>query len=931
MRASSVLVLALAVGCAAVAWWVAVPVERVEGVLVPARGELVVARGAAFDGRVGVVEAGATETSANVAAATVDGKGGQPGREAVAGEDFWDRVGRDERGPARGELGVFGDGFERLVFRGRVLDAATGRPAAECAIQLEVGETAVAATTGTDGRFALELGALLEARFADRSWHTAEPTEARRDRRRRGLSQGQVEQLLLEYELADLARQAPTLVVGGPLHVDFREANSDLAAWLEAGERRFELVPSGQIHGRVVTRGAVAADVTTVVELLHKTGPSAGYWQSAWSACDAEGGFVFGDLPPGEFALVARAGRPVALEPLEPWQKGGRGVGATADGGLVAREVHLASDGGSGLASLALDANLVGRFEASLEVRPAERADVELELRAGARLTGRVLPVDGSGAVVLLEARRATVTLTPVQVGMPAELALRERRSLELQLGDGFAFDGLGTGTWRLEVTPEWGGRHALQLDVEASGAELERDLSVELPARLEGVVFAPDGQRAKFANVYLRATGDATEQRRSTDAEGEFVFDAVPTGKPLALVASIFGEGEASRTLPAMASAEQDASLVIRLEPLLTVRGVVEERQHTGRNGDRLPGAVLVAEQRDGKLRFPALKVATDANGSFLLQNLRPVETTFKLQRAGYVEAAWSADLSGTAPYLNDQPLDGPVTLTLAPALTVQGVVRDEFGGALGDVFLLAEVDERHRELVPFETRLTRSDALGRFTFPGLPDADWHVAPQDPAWLVVNSTPRIVDRSLSAGELELVLRRRSERTKASLAFDVVRAVDGLAPSGVRVVGARDAAVHVDGGEVHITGLEPSVTGLLVLADGCAAQALEATLVPGEESVLGTLALAVGTDVRVVVEGAPSAALVVELVPLPAAKGGPVTKTPKVVLQATASDHRLNGLASGRWRLRVLDGNGEVASEVVELLGGLFEHTVTVE
>lgn len=885
MRSSTWLILWLAAVCVAAAVWVSRPAPGEVGQARAHVTERVSARG---DGQAG--ERTLVREATHRGAGGGLSPSGDVGRREVAGPTPV----RLEPGAERGVVlrrDVNRADIEERVLTGRVLDAARGRPVADAVVELRARKRVVLeARSDVDGRFALKLGTLA----GQSGWWAA-------------VAQG-------AFALGSGAEVE--LVVATPAHVDFREFGVDFESWEQGGERGLELVPSGALTGRVAFLGPAPPDVVAYVELFHKTGPSAAFWMGSVQACDAQGGFTFGDLDPGEYALLAKAVHGDGV---------GNARGVLGDMAATERMLPLLKVESAG-------ANWVGRFEASVEVRSGEQQEFDLELAQGARLVGRALPVDANGSAVQFESRTLTLTLVPVQIGMPEELALRERTEVEVELGAAFELDGLSVGTYRLDYEPEWGGRKAVMLEVARSGERLERDLLVATPAFIEGRVFGVDGERAGGAVVSLRAAGSQAVQHVSTDARGAFSFDSVPTGKPLTLAARVNGVGEAQAFVPALASAERSGAVELQLEPYRTLRGVVEAAQLTGPNGDRLPGAMIVAEQKRGGLTFTELKAATDATGAFMLQNLRREPTVFHVTRQGFVESSWSCDLTADAPEIDGQSLEGQVTFALEPALQVAGNVRDEFGALLPGVFLVAQVDERFAASVPFGTRLTQSDELGRFRFPGLPAADWHIAPQDPAWLVVASDPPRIDAARTSQAVELVLRRRAERTKASIAFEVVRASDGAVPPGLSIVGARDAAVHVDGGRVHISGADPNLTSLLVVAEGCAAQRLALMLTPGAQSSLGLVELGVGVAVEVVLTGAPpSGNWSLELVPLAAANGGPPAGTPRVRLVDEGDAFRIRNLPEGRCRLRLLDGNGEVASEVVDLYGDLFEHTMSAE
>ena len=366
---------------------------------------------------------------------------------------------------------------------------------------------------------------------------------------------------------------------------------------------------------------------------------------------------------------------------------------------------------------------------------------------------------------------------------------------------------------------------------------------------------------------------------------------------------------------------------------PELTIRGRLEVAEGTGANGEWLRRGVVTVTQKRGSVPLQEKQVLTDDKGEFELTGLARELTTLTFYASGCLPDFASVDLADPTATLADQTVTQLETgaercvFPLEPAIVVHGVVRDEFGAALPDVFVLAKARDQATE---WPDRMTVTDALGQFRFPSLAATDWSVVPRDPNWLVMEQAPTFVNAAFaqSGGAVQLVLRRRAERTKASLSFDVVRAVDGLAPSNLSVIGARDAAVSIQGGDVSITGLDPAIRNLLLVADECAAKRIQPGLVAGVESRLGVIEMATGVTLLVEVSAPNMPLLQVQVVPLPADQGGPVAGTPPVRLAYDGQLYRLAGLPMGKWRLRVLGENGVIASQVLTLNQPVFEHTV---
>ena len=105
-------------------------------------------------------------------------------------------------------------------------------------------------------------------------------------------------------------------------------------------------------------------------------------------------------------------------------------------------------------------------------------------------------------------------------------------------------------------------------------------------------------------------------------------------------------------------------------------------------------------------------------------------------------------------------------------------------------------------------------------------------------------------------------------------------------------------------------------------------QRIQPGLVAGVESRLGVIEMETGVTLIVEVLASNKQLLRVKALPLSVEQGGPVAGTPAVDLSFDGEAYRLTGLPMGKWRLRVLGENGEIASEVLTLDQPVFEHTV---
>jgi hypothetical protein len=646
-------------------------------------------------------------------------------------------------------------------------------------------------------------------------------------------------------------------------------------------QAEYALTPSGAIHGvaRFPKRVSGAS-----VKLWQLSTLRPEEWPVQVATIDDDGRFQFNDLDPGTYALC-----PVGED-------------------------------------------VAGRYVTGLEVLPGATLEVEAELTPGGEVAGRVQVANPSGSPVA-DARLAgvEVSLLPLQVGMPSELTFAERQTQTADADGRFRFSGLRAGSYRLTTWPPWGGLHHSQVEIEQAGARVEWDLIVAPPSTLAGVVVESEGRVVAEAQVRLVGS-DAVAQ---TDSNGRFALDEVPSGRALMLRASAHSGAGLTGSLtiaPIETNAAREAVRVV-LWPELTLRGRLEAAQASGENGAWLSNATVNVEQKQGSVLLQKQQLQTDAKGEFEITGLAREATTLTFYAAGYLPDFVSVDLGDPAATLAGQTLlqletaSARCVFTLEPALVVHGVVRDEFGAALPEVFVLAKAKDQDAEL---PDRMTVTDALGQFRFPSLAETDWLIVPRDPNWLVVEQSPAVVLAAFvhTGGEVQLVLRRRAERTKASLHFEVVRAADGLAPKNLSLIGARDAAVSIQGGAVSITGLDPAIQNLLLVADECAVQRIQPGLVAGVESRLGVIEMETGVTLIVEVLASNKQLLRVKALPLSVEQGGPVAGTPAVDLSFDGEAYRLTGLPMGKWRLRVLGENGEIASEVLTLDQPVFEHTV---
>ena len=502
-----------------------------------------------------------------------------------------------------------------LAWRGVVVDAATGAGVDGAEVELAAGERSRAATTDAEGRFEL-------------AWPSAVPAR---------------------------------LALRHPRYVDAAATRVDLGA-----EGRFALERSAALRGYVQPGGLAGVVASWLV-----SASSERYWEAREVPIGADGRFAFEDLTPGEYLLAARVeGHAVAPEAglrLDAGQELELVLRARAGTRLVGRVISKPGDrplGGvrvtAGLENddlprewrramtLETESGPDGRFElvglgpgswrlratdergatASRDVEVAasgERLEVELWMPGSAGLGGRVVDAAGQGVA-----------------GCEVAAFGRSNRAGDFVVGRGPAqarTDAQGA-FWIEDVEPgsdvhvaarepaaegERPRRFAVERVAELAAGAQRGDLALTLVSTraLAGRVLSDDdgtpiaGARVRaFVRLDTRTTSSLSAE---SDAEGRFALDGLPgEGGYVDADADGWRRGGAAWTV-------DGGEVELRLERAYTLEGYAVDAQGLAVVGVPITTQPVAPEGDERAARRQRQSTATDENGRFRFEDLRP------------------------------------------------------------------------------------------------------------------------------------------------------------------------------------------------------------------------------------------------------------------------------------------------------------------
>ena len=479
--------------------------------------------------------------------------------------------------------------------------------------------------------------------------------------------------------------------------------------------------------------------------------------------------FVLGIQTPREVPLDVRVRRPDAQLLVRVVEaRGAAAVSGASVAALWLESPILACNQGttdaSGTVRLAVAApcdvsvHADGYVPATASAEPGT-TDLTVELRRASRVVGRALRSETREGVAGLRVGLSDPLSQPVVTDAQGR----------------YAIEGVAPGLWRIQArgagwvslgqldarVDEW---DPLRIEV-LDGVEVEHDILVEPAARLEGRVLDPTGAALAGARVEIRhrdvREGNvwAPPAGVSTDERGRFVFEGLPPGAHVALVASAHGQG--SMISPVLRTVAGSTTLDLTLP----VAHWVEVRVLSERDDTPLAEAEIDVERS----HLPNLFVRTDAEGRARVGPLREADA-LRISAAGHVSQRL------------EQPPTEARLLRLAPGLPIAGRVVDADGSPVVGAYVTLHSEEH--DYVPGAL----TDAAGRFAWPGVAPGSWGLS--------VLALARSAEAQVQAGttDVELVL-SATNPSPAAPSQDIVH-VRVSAASGAQITSGRVALLH---------------------------------------------------------------------------------------------------------------------------------------
>ncbi|HYH45477.1 MAG TPA: carboxypeptidase-like regulatory domain-containing protein, partial [Thermoanaerobaculia bacterium] len=266
------------------------------------------------------------------------------------------------------------------------------------------------------------------------------------------------------------------------------------------------------------------------------------------------------------------------------------------------------------------------RFDA-LAVAGAAVEEVEVVLRAGAVLRGRILGLEPADLPrVRLRAARL-------------EGGAREGR---VDPAGGYEIADLAAGEWQVTGTLAGGRRQAeARLSVPRGVRQVERDLRFGGGIALSGLALF-DGRELAGAHVSLRGLTAALERTVATDYQGAFRIEGLDAGR-YRLTVSHPGE---------LLVHNEDLDLAADREVVVELRTAEVRGQVTGTGGRPVAGAYVTLHQHlAGAAEAASLfSVVTGADGGFRQARLAPGRYQITVRRDGYAPAEQWLELAAGA-----------------------------------------------------------------------------------------------------------------------------------------------------------------------------------------------------------------------------------------------------------------------------------------
>ena len=376
-------------------------------------------------------------------------------------------------------------------------------------------------------------------------------------------------------------------------------------------------------------------------------------------------------------------------------------------------------------------------------VRAPGLAPALVPSEGGASLTVRLLPARAIQGRVRLA--------TPAQTPVPLEVFALPDRGGEVMhkvvAGDDgtYRFAALHDGSWMLAVRRP-GGRLISLGRVQAGSSAGDRQ--VDFDRSVTGVLLDADKAETGVAGrtVALLPEPDDGRSVRSavSDDKGRFAFAGVPPGLYVGRIDGADWAFESDPPRVVVGSGDPPAEAEWYLVRCLSLRGSLRAPDGKPVSGARV--ALVSADRDQGRAT-----VTSNEQGAFVFGNVRPAEG-YRLVVHAEGLAVWVGDPFDVA-RVSDTTLD---PIQLDPGWTLEVVVNDPDGKALGDVDVVAQ-SARRPSWQHIDRRAT-TDANGVATIADLPNDDVIVTVSGRNWLtrvLRVEHPRTEDRRREALSLD--------------------------------------------------------------------------------------------------------------------------------------------------------------------------------
>jgi protocatechuate 3,4-dioxygenase beta subunit len=419
------------------------------------------------------------------------------------------------------------------------------------------------------------------------------------------------------------------------------------------------------------------------------------------------------------------------------------------------------------------------------DVKAEETTEVEVALKRGGSIKGRVLASEGSepiqGAEVML-----------MQTGWAAMASMWLGTPNAITGADGsYELTGVTPGKYRLMALAEGftpaGGEQGVEVEVAPSGGTVERDLQLISAGIVAGIVVDNMGEPVAGVKIRLRAgPGQANEGGRRgggrgmnmarqalmggrspvdlSDEDGKFRLTGV--GSDTMWVA--YGESDeyvSGETKPFKLAAGETKDVELQMLPGGAIRGtVVDEngrrmagvRVQVGRLPDELAGKVRISSW-EARRALGSKAYTTDEEGRFFAPNLKPGRTLVRASKDSYITF-----YKRNATVRPGETIEN-YTIALSRGEVLEGTVRGADGAPLRRATISVTTDpnpgsdeeedtgEASEDVEP--AMWARTDDSGKFKIENIKPGSYNVvvwfAPGHKGWMRENS-PAAMHRDVS-------------------------------------------------------------------------------------------------------------------------------------------------------------------------------------